>query len=166
VLLVKKVVTTPCSTGGLVFECAHDSGRGLVAGSTSKGVTGMSTELVAGRRLVLAIIIVNLSLSALIIIAHNITVGGALPRQIVRFALTVGLFVFLYQGYNWARWVVIVLLGIGGLLALRNALVLETGLFGLLVLVVPASVYLASAGVLLFVPTVRSYFAYACWEDE
>jgi len=56
--------------------------------------------------LVLAVIVATLTLSVLVIVVFN-TIQGAqrLPRQIVRFFLTVGLCVFLYRGANWARWV-------------------------------------------------------------
>ncbi len=40
-----------------------------------------------------------------------------LPQQVVRFALTIGLMYWLWRGSPAARWVTIVLLGSGGVLA-------------------------------------------------
>lgn len=119
----------------------------------------METKPDTGRWLVLAIIVASLSLSLLAIAAFNISGGPErLPRQIVRFFLTVGLCVFLYRGANWARWVAGILFALGGLGSLIGGVaVLTTSMAGLLLFVM-GLVYLASALILLFVPAVRAYF--------
>ena len=120
---------------------------------------GIESRDVSGRPLVVAVIVASLSVSALVILSYNIRLGPqALPQQIVRFLLTCGLCVFLYQGANWARWVVGVLSGLGGLLSMiAGFAALMTNMAGLL-LIAMGLLYVACMIVLLFVPTVRKYF--------
>jgi hypothetical protein len=118
----------------------------------------MASQSATGRRLVLGVIVVTIGLSALVIVATNLALGPArLPVQIVRFLLTVALSIFLYRGANWARWVGVVLFAIGGLSSLLLSLggLPGTGAWLLLALGVT---YLVCAGILLFVPSVRTHF--------
>ncbi len=119
----------------------------------------MANQPVAGRRLVLAVIVASLTISVLVIVAFNLGRGPErLPQQIVRFLLTVGLCVFLHRGANWARWVAGILFAFGGVGSLLGGLsALSTSMGGLLLLVM-GLVYLACAVVLFFVPRVRAYF--------
>jgi hypothetical protein len=119
----------------------------------------MEAKPETGRRLVLAVIVASLTLSVLVIVAFNLGRGPErLPQQIVRLLLTIGLCVFLYRGANWARWVAGLLFALGGLGSLLGGLAaLSTGMAGLL-LIVMGLVYVGSAVVLFFAPTVRAYF--------
>ena len=119
----------------------------------------MSSRDISGRPLVVGVIATTLSMSVIVILLYNIQLGPqALPQQMVRFLLTVGLCIFLYQGANWARWVAGVLFSLGGLGGLLGGLAaISTGLAGLL-LAIMGLVYAVCAIILFFAPTVRKYF--------
>ncbi len=120
----------------------------------------MESQVATGRRLVLAVIVASLMISILVIVVFNISRGPErLPQQIVRFLGTIALCVFLYRGANWARWVVSILSILAGFGALLLGLdALSSSGMGFL-LIAMGLVYVVSAGILLFVPTVRAYFS-------
>jgi hypothetical protein len=119
----------------------------------------MQAHTEAGHRLVLTVIVATLTLSVLVIVA-SYTIQGPqrLPRQIVRFFLTVGLCVFLYRGANWARWVAGILFAVAGLGSLVDGVGALTISVAGLALLAMGLVYVASAVILLFVPTVQAFF--------
>ena len=81
------------------------------------------------------------------------------PKDIGRFFVNCVLCWFLFKGKNWARWVLIVSLALGGTM---GAIAIASGQFGIekfIVLYVMSFAYLASAGLLAFSKTVTSYFA-------
>ncbi len=112
-----------------------------------------------GRGLVVAVIVATLTMALLADIVSLLMRGPAqLPQQLVRFALTVVLCVFLYRGAAWARWVSGVLFALGSVVSLVGGIAyLSTNTASLLLLLLGA-VYAACAVVLLFIPTVREYF--------
>jgi hypothetical protein len=119
----------------------------------------MQAQTETGRRLVLAVIVATLTLEVLAIVAFNTVQGPqSLPQQIVRFFLTVGLCVFLYRGANWARWVAGILYALGGLGSLVGGVATLTTTMAGLGLLIMGIVYVASAVILFFVPTVRAFF--------
>jgi hypothetical protein len=81
------------------------------------------------------------------------------PKDIGRFCIN-GVFCwFLFKGKNWARWVFVVLLALGGAIA---ALAISSGHNGAeksIVLLVMSVTYLASAGLLTFSKSVARYFS-------
>jgi len=118
----------------------------------------MEPQSAAGRRLVLAIVVATLALSVLVDVMLITNRGSERLWDIVRFLLTVGLCVFLYRGVNWARWVASILFALGGLRSLiGGGTILARSMAGLLLLGM-GLVYVASAVILLFVPTVKAYF--------
>jgi hypothetical protein len=61
---------------------------------------------------------IMIGLSIGITIAYVLRVGtDALPRQIIRFALTVLLLWLLYRGHAWVRWLTLVLVGVAVFMA-------------------------------------------------
>ncbi len=71
-----------------------------------------------GRRRLTTYTLLVITISAVTITAYVVYIGpGKLPQQVVRFALTIGLMYWLWRGSTAARWVTIVLLGSGGVLA-------------------------------------------------
>ena len=81
------------------------------------------------------------------------------PKDIVRLCINGVLCWFLFKGKNWARWVFVVLLALGGAIA---ALAISSGHNGAgksVVLLVMSVTYLASAGLLTFSKSVTSYFS-------
>jgi len=120
----------------------------------------MSSEIGGGRRIVLGVIVATLALSAVAIVAFNVLVGSErLHSQLFRFALTVLLSIFLYRRARWARWVAIALFAIAGVGALLGGVVLLRSSAAGLLLLATGAIYLASSGLLLFAPSVGSYFA-------
>jgi hypothetical protein len=119
----------------------------------------MQVQTGTGRRLILAVIAATLTLDVLAIVTSSAILGPQrLPQQIVRFLLSIGLCVYLYRGANWARWVAGILYALAGLGSLVAGLAALTASMAGLLLLVMGLVYVASAVVLLFVPTVRAYF--------
>jgi len=102
----------------------------------------MPRSVARGRALVLSALgaIVGISLVVIgVYVDHHGT--GRLPEQVIRFALTVALAVFVYRGRRWARWLAVVLIGGVGLVLLaasRSTPVLVMG-----------AVYVLSAGSLV-----------------
>ena len=70
-----------------------------------------------------------------------------IPRTI-RFLLTAGIFILIYRGHNWARWLMIIFLSLAVLLMIRN-------LHSVLV-VIMFLVYLMTI-ILLLTPNVTAY---------
>lgn len=117
-------------------------------------------QFASGRRLVLAIIVASLTLDVLVIVTFNFVRGAELlPQQIVRFLLTVVLYVFLYRGANWARWAAGILFSLSGFGALQEWFALVSISMAGLLLIAMGLVYVASTVILLFVPSVRAYFS-------
>ena len=112
-----------------------------------------------GQRIVIAVILAIVGLSLLTIVSFTSFRGTErLPQQIVRFLLTIALCYFLYRGANWARWVTVVLCGLGGPAAvLSGVALLPLGFPGVL-LIAMGLTYIVCAGILLFAPSVRVYF--------
>ena len=118
----------------------------------------MQTQIVQGRRIILAVIVTTLTLSALVIIVYNFVRGqDHLHQQVVRFTLTVGLCIALYRGANWARLTVVVLYwlaGMGGLL--WGIILLSNNIIVGFILMTMGWIYLALA-FSLCAPSVRAY---------
>lgn len=125
----------------------------------------MSRQRASGRPFVLAVIFALLGLS-LYSIGTFISVFGTvkLPQQIVRFLFSIALCICLYRGANWARWVTALLCLVTGAAFLVSIAVLQVRGSDAFQMIAMGTIYLASAGVLLIVPSVRAYFgkAYRC----
>jgi hypothetical protein len=75
-------------------------------------------------------------------------------------AILLGLFYGLYQGYGFIRWILIVLLGLGGLGAAVGAfVVIERSLWGALWPLIIAEVYLGSGWLLWKSAKLRAFMA-------
>ena len=114
----------------------------------------------AGERIVLYIVVATLSISAAVIAWTTLATGPEkLPVQLVRFALTVLLCVFLFRGASSARWIAIVLFALGGLGATVGGFaILRESAFGLLLLAMGAA-YLMNFALLAFNSSVKAHFA-------
>lgn len=119
----------------------------------------MTDEEKRGRRILLSYSALILLTSASIIFLYVSQRGQErLPAQVVRFLLTVGLCWWLYQGSILAKWIMVVLMSAGGVLALM-------ALFANSILVVAFSggmavLYLTFVVVLLTSPNVAAFLAY------
>jgi hypothetical protein len=121
----------------------------------------MNTQIRTGRIIVLSILIGCLVLSLSTIVLTNLISGAEqLIAQTIRFVLTLLLCIVVYQGKVWARWVLSILLLIGGVFALSSGVGLLAVSPIALVLVVMGLVYLAGFASLLFLPHTRAFFAY------
>lgn len=112
------------------------------------------------RALIIAVIAIFLGNSLLSIVLTNIAGIGNLLTQGVRFVLTVGLCVMLYQGRNWAR---LLAAGLGGLTTIMSVfsglgLLATTGNVAGIILLLFGILYLACFIILIFVPGGRAYF--------
>jgi hypothetical protein len=118
----------------------------------------VSKETKRGRIIVMAIMVATIALSLANIALFNAIVGQEkLPEQTVRLGLTVLLMFFLYTGYSFARWIAVVLFGLGGLLAILGGtrLVSWTPLGFLMILL--GVVYAASAIALAASSSVKAF---------
>jgi hypothetical protein len=119
--------------------CVHCLGEPSVEGGATlcRACADRSAEsdLPRGRTKVL-LAIACMVVPNLVIIAFWLTMAGPvlLARQLVRLALELVLAFFIYRGARWARWLTVVLLGLGGLLALlafEPTMLLLTGVYAL-----------------------------------
>ena len=118
-------------------------------------------EIQRGRTIVVAIIVSTLTFSLLVAITYNLHFGPTkILIHIIRFLLAITLLWFLYKGYNWARWVNIVLFTMAGVFTILSGIELMTKfLFGL-TMVIMSVVYLGSASFLLFSSNVTAFLNY------
>ena len=109
----------------------------------------MPRSVARGRVLVLVALgaIVGVSLIVIGVFVHHHGTGR-LPAQLIRFALTVVLAVFVYRGRPWARWVAVVLIGGAGLILLTHSKSTPVLVMGV--------VYVVSAG-LLVLPSATAF---------
>lgn len=122
----------------------------------------MKQSIQKGKTLVIAIIAAVLILSLI-----NITVIGTLVSEpptiedAIRFLLSIALCYFLYQGQGWARWVLGVLLALGGFAAIPSFFLLfQVSFLGAVWLLIMGISYLGCSWFLLRSPEVKSFLAY------
>jgi peptidoglycan/LPS O-acetylase OafA/YrhL len=150
--------------GSSVFRCMSQADFEVFPGKTDGGMTIPSAKLQCftprnGRTIVLVFIILILLVSVGVIGLYVSAFGTTrLPAQIVRFLLTAALCFWLYQGSMAAKWIMVILLGLGGLLALANvssdnpvAFAFGAGL---------ATVYLSFAVVMVASSSVNAFLAH------
>lgn len=114
-----------------------------------------------------AVIAVTLALSVMVILVYLTSIGPQkVPQQIVRLILTGVLCVFLYRGVNWARWVAGILFVLAGIVGIASGTALLYIGAGAFVLLAMGAVYVGSAVILLFVPSVRTYFGSSKHEQD
>ena len=108
-----------------------------------------------GRNAVLFIVIITFAISV-----AQVTQSVTDPlEQIVPLLLTAILGWFLYGGYNWARWVMMILLGFAALVSLIGGVfILFDDIWNGLLLVLPALFYLVALSVFLYGPNVKEHF--------
>jgi hypothetical protein len=114
----------------------------------------------SGRVIVICVIAFATGFSLMTIVLFNVVFGSQrLPAQLVRFALTVGLAICIYNGQSWARYVMAVLFAMAVLYSLvvfpailNNANALELACF-----VVMMVGYAASAVALIAIPSVGRF---------
>ena len=127
----------------------------------------LEEEIQKGRTIIVdiivAIIITTLNTSLIVAASYNLLFEPTiLLIHIIRFLLTIFLLWLLYKGYNWARWVNIVLFTLAGAftvffgLELLTKSFIVTDIFGLLMLIMSVA-YLGSAGFLLFSSNVTTF---------
>lgn len=75
------------------------------------------SEICHGKRKVLGIIIAMLAMSATEVVVFDLSIADTIGDG-TRFSLEVIMLTFLYHGYRWARWLVVVLLLLGAVLGL------------------------------------------------
>ncbi|MFY9259038.1 MAG: hypothetical protein WAO71_00865 [Gallionella sp.] len=81
------------------------------------------------------------------------------PKDIGRLCINGALCWFLFKGKNWARWIFVVLLALGGAIAVFAITTGPSGTEKSIILLVMSVTYLASAGLLVFSKSVASYFS-------
>lgn len=80
-------------------------------------------------------------------------------KDVARFFINCTLCWFLFNGKNWARWTLVVLLAMAGTMLIFAILVGPPGIERVIVLYVMAFVDLVSAGLLAFSRTVAGHFS-------
>lgn len=81
------------------------------------------------------------------------------PKDIGRLCINGILCWFLFKGKNWARWIFVVLLALGGVIGVFGITAGPSGIEKSIVLLVMSVTYLASAGLLVFSKSIASYFS-------
>jgi len=105
----------------------------------------------SGKKIILSIIVVTLVLSVLS------WFPSPEPRAIGRFCINSAFCWFLFKGKNWARWIFVVLLTLGGAIGVFALATGQSGPEKSIVLLVMSVTYLVSAGLLAFSQSVASY---------
>jgi hypothetical protein len=119
----------------------------------------MSTSTHPGRPYVIGVIVASLLLSLASILLTNLASGPQqLGQQAIRLLLEIGLYFYLYQGRNWARWVAGSFLGLAGLLGVIGGVALLSQSPFALLLILQAAIFFSCMAVLFFMPSVRAYF--------
>ena len=116
-------------------------------------VFGVFMDGASGKKIVLSIVVVTLVFSVLS------WFPSPEPRDIGRLCIHCTLCWFLFKAKNWARWIMVVLLALGGSIC---AFALTSGQSGpekSIALFVMSVTYLASAGLLAFSKSVEVYFS-------
>ena len=115
-----------------------------------------------GRRIVLAIIIVNLFMSVLSIIYLNVSsVAGGLLHQVIHLVLSIVFFYFLYRGVSWVRLAAIILFILSGVSGIIGGIIMFFYLADTAFIVISLAMYvmhIVSGAVLLFSPSIKAYF--------
>jgi len=120
----------------------------------------VNSEADRGQKIVLGVIVVLLTISALEIVTSNLATGMEnLLQQLGRFSLTVLLSLFLYRGAGWARWVAIVLASLAGVGWIVAVVALSPGPIAGFLLLVMGAVYLGCSVILLRNAAVNLHFA-------
>jgi hypothetical protein len=110
-----------------------------------------------------------ISISILIVSLHNIyfynSVAGEMEtkkmvQQIVRFVLTIGLLVAIYQGKNWARLIAIVLFGIAAVGALAGIITIEKPMVAKVPLMVMTFVFAVAIYHFSFSKSFKAFFEF------
>ena len=108
-----------------------------------------------GKWFVLASALLCCSLSAIVIFMYlyrmELSIENILPR-IIRFLLTVGIFILIYRGQNWARWLMTFFSGIVVILIFNN---INNAMMLIMLLVYVTTI------ILLVSPHVSAYLKYA-----
>ncbi|MBD2092544.1 hypothetical protein H6F67_22095 [Microcoleus sp. FACHB-1515] len=122
----------------------------------------MNSAVQKGKTLVTTIIGVVIAVSVVNGLITNALIPAQPASEIVkdgiRFVLTIALCYFLYQGQGWAKWVLGILLALGGFLSIPAALlVLNASFLGAIWLLVMGAVYLATSWILLRSPEIKAF---------
>jgi hypothetical protein len=116
-----------------------------------------------GRHVTIALFLSVLLISILTITFYHIPSASVDPKkffqQIIRFALTLMLFYFLFQGKNWARITLIVLFALAAIGALV-ALFLPVPLIAKIPFIVMILIYSFGACYFYFSKSFKAFFAY------
>ena len=119
----------------------------------------MSDRIERGRLIVIGYIVALLTISFCVIAFYVLVIGPQkLPAQVIRFALTLALCIGLYHGSSVAKWILIVLLGLGGLLALVPVATGDP--FAIALGLILAVVYLSFAVVMLASKSVKAFLVH------
>ena len=110
---------------------------------------------VRGKWLVLGITALVLGIAVWVVVYYIMVRGtDRLIVQSLRLALEVALFRQLYRGYPWARWIIVVLFGVGGIFGLLKMGTQLRWSMGLMTLT-----YLSSAILLTISPSIAVFLA-------
>lgn len=123
----------------------------------------MTPSLLRGRAIVLSLIFFLLAMYLLTPLLTSFADGTAatLGSDLVRFLLIAALCHQLHQGRAWARWLMIAFMGLAGGVALTRGIgAVSLNSMGAVSLLFLATLYLLTAGLLLFSPDVRTFLAY------
>jgi hypothetical protein len=119
----------------------------------------MEPSKARGRQLVIAVIAISIGASLLSTVLTASTLGTQrIGRDAIRLILNILLCISLYQGKNWARWVVGVLMAIGGIAGILGGLALLSGTPLAFILILMGIAYFVCVYILFFVPSVKAYF--------
>lgn len=119
----------------------------------------MTTSTHPGRPYVIGVIVTSLLVSLGTMLLTTLATGPQnLGQQAIRLLLEIGLYFYLYQGRNWARWVAGSFLGLAGLLGVIAGMALLSQSPFALLLILQAAIFFSCMAVLFFIPSVRAYF--------
>lgn len=115
-------------------------------------------KIVIGIIALIIIIDVTTIASNLLVFAMSGNIGYGIQKVVtglIRLLLEIGIFYNLYKGRNWAKWVIVVLLSLGGLLSLSLQLVT----FSIILLLLGVA-YMAMSVILIVSKSVKEFMRY------
>jgi hypothetical protein len=126
--------------------------------------------IIRGKRIVIGIIAIILSINVATIVSTMLvyvqidSIGFAALNSVkglIRLLLEIGILFCLYKGHNWARWLLVILLGLGGLISLYIAIPLFNAIdvFGVIYLML-GIIYIAIFIILIVSKAIKAFMTY------
>ncbi len=131
--------------------------------------------IIRGKRIVIGIIAIILLIGvativgSIILYGVNGDIGFATLKTVsglIRLLLEIGILFCLYKGHNWARWLLVVFLGLGGIISLYFVIPLFTiiSVFGVIYLIL-GTLYIAMCINLIVSKAVKAFMTYQRYGD-